>query len=278
MRLKTALSKPQKPGRARAARATALLLLALLLTAAFPGCGEMNQEEYSNAAWEINRDFGDEATSLFAQLGKEEVGAELKEDAIQGLEAAQQLQRVFSSSLGELEKLKPPGGLQALHTELLDFYREGQALMEDFAAAYDHLYNVSSVLDGFFNQGMEIFKVGVLEGPEANLLAAIDKDIARVEACISALEDEASGGEMAAFDDFFIQFFSGLRDILQKEKAAILAGDAGARARLNSELTEHFSTFLQSNSGELPGFDELVDRLLLLNEEFHQLNSEINNL
>ncbi len=150
--------------------------------------------------------------------------------------------------------------------------------MEDYAAAFDHLYNVSSILDGFFNQGMEIFKVGVLESPEADLLAAIDKDIARVEASISDLKDEAAGEEMAAFDDYFIRFFSGLRDILQKEKSAILAGDAGARARLNSELTEHFSSFLQSDSGGLPGFSELADRLLLLNEEFHQLNSEINNL
>ena len=150
--------------------------------------------------------------------------------------------------------------------------------MEDYAAAFDHLYNVSSILDGFVSQGMEIFKVGVLESPEAALLAAIDRDIAGVEASMSALKDEAAGEEMAAFDDFFIQFFSGMRDILVKEKSAILAGDAEARARLNSELSGHFSSFLQSDSGGLPGFSELADQLLLLNQEFHRLNSEINNL
>jgi len=97
------------------------------------------------------------------------------------------------------------------------------------------------------------------------------------EACIKALQAEAGEGT-AAFADYFIKLFAGVRDILREGRDDVQAGDAGAPDRMYSRLAEHLVSFFQSDYGLPPGFAELMDRLLLLDEEFRRLSTELGDL
>ncbi len=263
--------------RMRAAGAViAVCCLSALLSAALCGCGKMTTEDYSNAIYSINLRVEEEMNALAARMQEQAEGG-MREISLDGMRVSRRIEDVFRSSLEEAQGMSPPSEARSLHADILELYRLGMELGEDFSAAYEYLYEISDVLDGFFSRGLEVFKVGVLGGERASLLSALDRDISTAKDGLGAVDAE-SGDAAPAARDFFRGIFSGLLDILERARTSLISEDPEARQRLNQELSDLFAGILLEQSQGMPGFAELFERLLELRDRYHELARMVNDL
>ena len=154
----------------------------------------MSVEEYSDAVYSINLDIEMEMNGLFSRM-QEQLQGGVKEISLEGLRASERMTEVFRVSLEKARKMKPPAEARELHSEVLDLYTRGMELGRDLTEAYDYLYAVSGVLDEFSSKGLEAYRVGVMDGDQALLVAALDIDIRSME---RYLEDIDLGARLRA--------------------------------------------------------------------------------
>jgi hypothetical protein len=256
------------------AAGVALLLLSLIAS----GCGGMSRQEYINAVWEVHKSAGDRLSALFQGFNERTDMVDVKSTALHSLELAQEMERIFSDSLDQLEDITAPGELADLHSRLLALYRDGLALSEDFIAAYDHLYEISLVLDTFTKQGIATLDLDIENAPQSQLIPAMDSDIRNLKELAQQLEGYSAEGPMQSFDTFLKNLFSQLADTLSRHRDAILKDQPEARTQLASELTALVSTLNQEMQSGIPGLGDLAERLAELKSTFTQLKEEINGL
>jgi hypothetical protein len=262
----------------RTGGAVALLVcVALGGPAALAGCGgAMSVEEYSDAVYSINLDIETEMNGLFSRM-QEQLQGGVKEISLEGLRASERMTEVFRVSLEKARKMKPPAEARELHSEVLDLYTQGMELGRDLTEAYDYLYAISGVLDEFSSRGLEAFQVGVMDGDQALLVAALEIDIRSMERCLEDIDLEV-GGAALPIKDFFRGFFAGLKSILERARSGLVSGDQESRPRLNRELTEYLSGLLQAESEGLPGFAALAERLIGLRDLYQDIAGRVNDL
>ena len=250
----------------------------MLLPLVATGCGGMNRQEYINAIWDVHKSAADRLSALFQGFNERPDMVDVKSTALHSLELMQEMQRIFSESLDQLEGMKAPGELADLQSRLLALYRDGLALSGDFVVAYDHLYEISLVLDTFTKQGLATLELDIETVPQSQLVPAMDNDIRNLKTLTQQLEGYSIEGSMQSFDAYLKDMFNQLVDTLSKHRDAILKDQPEARSQLASELTSLSSTLNQDMQSGIPGLGELGERLAELKSNFTQLKDEINGL
>ncbi len=254
----------------------------MLLSLVATGCGGMNRQEYINAIWDVHKSAADRINALFQGFDEGTDMVDAKSMALRNLKLMQEMQRIFSESLDRLEGMKAPGELADLQSRLLALYRDGLALSDDFVAAYDHLYEISLVLDTFEKQGIATLELDIENTPTSQLIAVMDNDIYNLNTLAQQLEGYSAEASMQSFDAYLKNMFNQLADTLSKHRDAVLKGQPEARSQLDSELSTLSSALNQEMQNGIPGLGELgerlVERLAELKSTFTQLKDEINGL
>lgn len=257
----------------------AVTLPLFLLLLAMAGCGGMSTDEYQSSIWEIHQEAGEELTVLFQDFTENIEAGDVKSNALESLELAQEMRLIFDKALGKLNAIKAPKELAYLHEELLEYYQEGVSLSEDLEDAYDHLYEMSGILEEFLSQGVTVLNLDLANAAASEIVSAIDQDIASLTKLSREISSAPSGGSlMEGFDNYLADFFSQLAGTMAKYKDAIRSNQPGARSSLEEEMAVLLQGFDQQMGEGLPGLGELLKQRDELGIRGYELNDEINAL
>lgn len=236
-------------------------------------------EEYNNAVWEIHEEVGENLTLLFRKFNDNSDTSDMKNDALQSLELAQDMGEIFNNALQELDALEAPGNMASLDEELRAYYQDGVSLSKDLADAFDHLYEVSGILEEFMNEALTTLDLDLASAASSDIVVAINNDVARLKKLSQEiLSASSSGGPMESFDAYLSDFFSQLADTMNKYSDAISSNQPEARRGLQADLTMLMQGFSQQMGQGLPGLGELLKRRDDLKSRYYELEDEINLL
>lgn len=238
----------------------------------------MSKQEYINAAWEAHQEAGDKLTILFDEFNRGVGETGIKDSALRSIQLAERMRQIFSESLQYMEGLKAPGELAGLHADLLDFYREGRSLGEGLVEAFDHVYEISGVIETFIEEGLTILELDLGSSSAGQFLAAIDMDTATLKDLSKQVRSYSTGGPMDSLDDYLGDLFDQLAEVMNMYRQDIQSDRQGARDEFAAEISRLLEGFDQKMQGGLPGLGEVLERRDLLRERYYELGDKINEM